>query len=231
MNSNIYCFLENTNVLPIGKNGKRKYNKKMREISRLKQKKTISIDESEKIKKETEYKKIVGAYVAPTIDHTTIMNKLPDDVLFIILSYLPFNIRLTCLKPLYNKYFVNNTAFVNTSELIKMHHKIEPHNVNILRKIAIYSVNVKNIYSPDEDKDFIAMNIKDDIGKKDAKKYYYYYIHKYCNMIVDVCKKYTAIYNSLKKYTAKEVAICEANIFQIYLKIAVLCKNKSNSSC
>ena len=87
----------------------RNYTKKLREISKLKQKKQISSEELEKIKKESEYKKLVGAYVAPPFtERNNIMNKLPDDVLFIILSYIPKNVRLMCFKPLHNKMFVNN---------------------------------------------------------------------------------------------------------------------------
>ena len=197
----------------------RNYTKKLREISKLKQKKQISSEELEKIKKESEYKKLVGAYVAPPFtERNNIMNKLPDDVLFIILSYIPKNVRLMCFKPLHNKMFVNNFA------IIQIHEKKMLQNVHILRKIAVLADKVKRIYSPDDDGQIIRINIKDDLSKRCAQEYYYFYTRRYYDLINDVCKNYTAIYTGTKKYSNKEIDVCEKNVFKIYLKMAVLLK-------
>jgi len=195
----------------------RNYTKKLREISKLKQQKTISSEELEKIKKESEYKNLVGEYVAPPfIERNNIMNILPDDVLFIILSYIPKNVRLIFLKPFHNKMFVNKSA------LIQIHEKKILKNVHILRKIAILADNVKRIYSPGDDGQKIRRNIKNDVSKNDALNFYYYYTKSYYELINDVCKNYTVIYTGSKKYSKKDVLVCESYIFKIYLKMAVL---------
>ena len=214
MSFNMYSCLDSVDYTPVCQ---KKYAKKLREISKLKQKKTLSPEEIEKIKMESGYKKLVGTYVPPLAeDRNSIMNKLPDDVLFVILSYMPYNIRLICLKPFYNK------MFSNISILNQIHEQKRLKTFKILNKIAILAEKVKRIYSPDYDR---RLSFYNDIRNVDAIKYYYYDTKEYYKLINDVCKHYTVIYTGTKKYKMKDIAKCESNIFKIYLNMAALVIN------
>lgn len=216
MNTNIYSCLTNTIVKPVGKNDKRKYNKKLKEIGKLKQKNEVTMEESEKIKKEIEYKKIVGTFVEP-VNRSFIMNQLPDDVLFIILSFIPCNMRLQFLKLKYHDYFKEKLESLQYTQLIQCFKlkRIE----KFIRQLSLQANVAKDIYS---------------VNKKTCWPYYTGISNvSVCicdyefNFIMDVCKNYTKIYTGSGGKNCKSAADikkCETIVFQLYLKMAVLVK-------
>jgi len=74
--------------------------KKLREIEKLKCLSSLSYEEEEKLKKESFYKEAICKLRKRTI------NDLPEDVEFIIMSYLPPNLRLILLKQKYSHKFL-----------------------------------------------------------------------------------------------------------------------------
>jgi len=79
----------------------KKCEKKLKKIYKLKQKSHLNAEELEKIKLEKYYKNIMNkAYLK-------LLEKIPDDVQLVILSYLDPNTRLNNLKIVYNADFIN----------------------------------------------------------------------------------------------------------------------------
>jgi len=79
---------------------RRAVSKKLREIERLKRLSSLSHEEEEKLKKESFYKDAICKLRKKTI------NDLPEDVEFIIMSYLPPKLRLMLLKQKYSHKFL-----------------------------------------------------------------------------------------------------------------------------
>ena len=80
----------------------KKYEKKMREIQQLKLKKNCSKEEKEKISMESFY------ITQLEEKNKKQFNNLPDDVIYIILSYLPSKERLNMLRKKYSHSFLTS---------------------------------------------------------------------------------------------------------------------------
>jgi hypothetical protein len=75
--------------------------KKLREIKLLKDKERLSNEEKDKVRKEVYYKDVIKQCYRKVLD------VIPDEVQFIILSYLDINTRLNMLRLKYTPSFIN----------------------------------------------------------------------------------------------------------------------------
>jgi hypothetical protein len=122
----------------------KKYAKKLREIQRLKQKPNPTEEENVKLAKENQFKKELR-----TRSTTPLLNRIPDDVQQIILSFLPTNIRLNILRKKYNIRDIEVALYdaPDSVSLLKIYHRYGmicrdileqslPKNGDILSKIS-----------------------------------------------------------------------------------------------
>jgi len=131
----------------------KKYAKKLREIQRLKQKPNPTEEEKVKLAKENQFKKELR-----TRSTTPLLNRIPDDVQQIILSFLPTNIRLNILRKKYNIRDIEVALYdaPDSVSLLKIYHRYGmicrdileqslPKNGDILSKISRFFYYLDNI--------------------------------------------------------------------------------------
>jgi len=179
--------------------------KKLREIESLKTKQNLSQEESAKIQKESYYKNNVKELTKKQL------HDLPDDVLYIIMSFLPYNTRLYILK---QKYPIKN--------IISKLEKIPYDNRNIMKKLhkcALMAFDLNKQYR-DDDTLMLLMYMRE-------SHYPNYDSHNkshFIRMIYACCKRYTQIYNPAysKSYTANRIVFHESSILKLYSHVLKL---------
>ena len=82
----------------------KKWEKKLREIQALKQKKNHSVEELDKISKENHYRKLLQQQIYGG----TVLSVLPDDLKIYVLEFVDVNTRLNLLRTKYTPDFIQN---------------------------------------------------------------------------------------------------------------------------
>lgn len=187
----------------------KKYLKKLREIENLKKKKNLTPEELSKIEKSSEYEKIISKNNCQSLLET-----IPNDIKNIILSYLPYNIRLNLLR---KKYPIE----VLTKRLSKIPRTIKTfdkfyHLVTILEPILseFYKKNMTDFYYTDKYcRHGYLTNFECTLRiiKNQSNRYYYYkrfeaqrdilagrnvdyYFEHFANIILYMFDNYTKMY-------------------------------------
>jgi hypothetical protein len=178
--------------------------KKLREIECLINKKTLTKEEREKVEKKSYYKNIINS-------HNKIkFTDLPDDVLFIIISYLPLNVRLNILRKKYTFDFISNKI-----KNIRGNH-------TVVKKLFYYATSVNDILSESY------------FNNEGYTKYYsewLNYYHKdamtgaddvylkrlFSDMILHVIKNYVKMYKN--KQLKDKYLQFEKKVFYMYYKL------------
>ena len=184
----------------------KKSTKKLREIESLKKKQNLTPEESAKIQKESYYKNTVHELTKKQF------HDLPDDVLYIIMSFLPYNTRLSILK---QKYPIKN--------IISKLEKIPHDNTSLMKKLhkcatMAFDLNL-HYYHDNTIMLFMYMH---------KSPYPNYDSHNKCNfirMIFACCKNYTQIYkpNYHGANTKYGILFHESSVFKLYSHVLKLC--------
>jgi hypothetical protein len=182
--------------------------KKLREIESLINKKTLTKEEREKVEKKSYYKNIINS------QNKIKFTDLPDDVLFIIISYLPVNVRLNILKKKYTFDFISN-KIKNMSVTNKVVKKLcyYANIVNdILRESYFNSEGYSKYYS-----EWLRYYYTDVVTGSNTE----YLKGLFSDMILHVIKNYIKMYknkNLKDKYLQFEKKIFHLYSFIIYTK-------------
>jgi hypothetical protein len=194
----------------------KQYEKKLREIQRLKQKQNHNIDEINKIKKENHYKKILNE-----IKGTTMLHILPDEVQICIMEFLDINSRLNLLRKKYTPEFINDKLSLlplNKLTIKKLYSCIK-YVINIITNYLDYnSENFRNIrcyiddFKYDKNAYFLQHFIK--LYKKDMCDYA---IDLLKDVIIIGVKHYTKMYK--KSNNIHEIHENEKNMIKLFINI------------
>ena len=184
--------------------------KKLREIKELMQKKSVSIEEQNKINMEPHYLQIVKQRTKLTLD------MLPDDLLQYIYSFIP--------------YYDRNRGFKNKYNMDDLQQKItafpqKRNSLTILYHMAVSCHMILSCYYPDgspelnynylENTEYHYENLNS--KKRPTKDDILSIKHRFHNVILLCLKTYTKIYS--KKLGADLYLKYEKIIFNIYAKI------------
>jgi hypothetical protein len=191
----------------------RKYAKKLREIESLQAKSILTTEECEKIAKKSLYQKWIRKMHTPTC-----IGHLPEDIQFIILSYLPPSARLHLLKGKYSVADLETRLFrlpANMSSIYTLSSYIGwCSSIFTYTSINRYVYRTKMIYSG--------------LYKKKWKHVSKQEVDFFVHIILDVCTNYTKMYRHFhklnkKEYTkapiADEIYKCETAMLQLYKHI------------
>jgi hypothetical protein len=184
--------------------------KKLREIERLKCLSSLSHEEEEKLKKEYAYRDEVTRMRKRTI------NDLPEDVEFIIMSYLPPNLRLILLKQKYSHKFLAHKLYNAPKEFstLQMLHSLVCKCKDILKKYLDKSGDIyKNIVW------YIDARRKD-IVKTLPKHCEFLYYEKLSYIIMAAIQNYSKMYK--KTTDTNEHFKVEKQILGLYVHIVNL---------
>jgi tRNA nucleotidyltransferase/poly(A) polymerase len=178
----------------------KKIEKKLREISILKQKRDLTVDEIEKIQKETYYKNILHKLYGKKI-----LEVLPDEVQLYILGFIDTNTRLKFLRSKYTPNFVSKNL------------TLLPMNKSTLEKLYSCMKYIKIVFENSLNKDSniykeFSKQIDDDIHR--ILRYPHYYFDFLKSIIAVGLKHYGKIYTKItNKYTLRENEINMIKLF------------------
>jgi hypothetical protein len=202
--------------------------KKIREIEQLKQKSIVTDEEREKIGKEKYYRKIIKEKNKITMDD------LPEEILYCIMSYLPFGARLSFLRKKYEDDFVikkleNTNMNANKVKVIFTLSQMFDKFVNDISRTKSEIPNYLIWLKSYQEKVF--EGTLSNVNKSPIKSLGYselWWVKKLCtNILQYVIKHQTKIYTYNSHGTKKE-KICireyEEQIFSVYKTILILCK-------
>jgi hypothetical protein len=181
--------------------------KKLREIDRLKCLSSLSHEEEEKLKREGAYRDEFARITKRTI------KDLPEDVEFIIISYLSPNLRLILLKQKYSYKFLEDKLYSmpKCSSTLSILYTLVCKCKHILKKYLDRSGDIyKNMIW------YIDMSRKD----LSQKQYHFVYYEKLTYIIMSAIQTYSKIYK--KTNDTNEHFKVEKQILGIYVRIVNL---------
>ena len=189
----------------------KKYEKKLREISILKQKPNPTYEEREKIEKEQYYKQYLPQ------SRKKILDVLPDEVQRHIWDYLDTNTKLNFYRRIFTPEYVNSKLSVLPSSK----HTID-RLYSALKYIRVLSKHYKNdnsIYA------HLGWYLDQDIGWFLDKDCLRYCSRILTSIIVVGIKQFTKIYKQSK--SASEIEKHEKNLLQLFAKISPYVSGKN----
>jgi hypothetical protein len=200
------------NIVPSYK----KCEKKLKEIYYLKQKSHLNKEELEKVKMETHYKNIMNK------EYLKLLEKIPDDVQVIILSYLDTNTRLNNLKIVYNGNFINQKLIkLPKSELnIKKLFAAFQYIKEVLSKYLHKNGEIYQKYKYYLSNDYGLGYTLTDLISDHCPNLRDYYFNTLIQLILDGIKRYSKMYQQTK--CVNELFENEKKIIKLYLFISKL---------